>query len=331
MNDTIQEIGRKKKKSAKANRTNKRMVSIAKNEPKKTKKAVGYLAAQDNSVRAGAKIFHDMKNPETKPKAIQAYRAAKKSATAGNDDAKKAVGTVAILAKSEQQEPSIPDSDMQTGATYYQENSQPEVMHDESDSETEYDESSNDSSETYESDSVDGDYMLGGLFTLGFSFKSILKKAVSSVAPLAKTAISVSKFTPYGAAVSAAMSLAPEGIKAGASMLQSAQKGDKSALSKIDQIKSLAKNGSAQGEAALKTLQQAKEFTNKVVQEAKKVVGAPTAMITTPSNVPGTPPLQIFVILPGKAAVREVVETAQKAGSWFWLPKKGLYSEGLTQ
>jgi hypothetical protein len=315
--------------------TNRRLAIVAKTRPAQTKRAVGVLAAQDDNVKAGVNIYQDMKDPSTKPEATIAYQQTLKQAQAGDLQAQKAVGTIAALAESDRIAPQVPDTEIQRGVETYQET--------ESEYESEYEPASYETSEEpdtseefspAENESVEGETVLGGLITMGFSFGDMVKKAVGAVKPLVKTAQKVASLTPYGAAVNAAMNMATPALKMGATMLQQAQKGDPDAKAKVEQIKKLATGGSAQGIAALKTLQQAKELTNRVVAEARKMTGAkPTAILTVPqSTLPGgqnAGPVQIFILMPGPEAVKQIVATAQRAGSRFWVPATSLYQTGM--
>lgn len=166
-----------------------------------------------------------------------------------------------------------------------------------------------------------------GLDSMGFSFGDLVKSAVSVVKKVAPSAIAVAKLTPYGAAIDTALKVAGPALNAGAQMLRGAQQGNKADVAKVQQIKSLAKAGSKQGVAALKTLQQAKTLNNAVVQEARKVTQQPSAAVTMPSAVPGQAPVQVVVMMPDRAAAGELLNAAKGAGSRFFVPTS-LYQQG---
>lgn len=169
-----------------------------------------------------------------------------------------------------------------------------------------------------------------GLDSLGFSFGDLVKSATEVVKKVAPTAVAVAKLTPYGAAIDTALKVASPALQSGVNMLRGAQKGDPVAAAKVQQVKRLAAAGSSQGQAALKTLEQAKTLNNAVVSEARKLVQQPTASLSVPSSTPGAAPVQVIVMMPNQDAVREVVSAAKNSGSRFFLPvSSSLYQEGL--
>jgi len=261
--------------------------------PRNIKRNIGKLAMVDPGIAAGAAVFRDLKSKGAKPKAVRAYKQAVVKAEAGDATAKKVVGTVKQLARSEIEAP--------------ESNDDRELLPEVASQAVDADEGSEVQAEEEpleDADSIEGDTMLGGLVTVGFSFGNILKSVTKAVKAVGPAAMAVAKMTPYGAAISTATNLvskAAPGLAKGMGLMEKAKQGDPAAQGKIAQVQALAKAGNPEGEKALATLQQAREVHNAAVIAS----ATPATTAPTPIAVPGQPVTVNIHLAPGQRGYAE--------------------------